>query len=321
METKANYVAVGIFTSSSPCWRRSASYTGQPARRRHRGETAVLRVRIPGSASGLGSGSAVLFNGVKVGDVTRVYIDVRTIRPRRSLKRSSTALTPITESTSADIGIAGLTGQANIELKGGTVGGKSILDAAAEAGEIAEITANPSALGNILQLTQNFLTRADGVLSSVETFVDEVRVPLTGTVTSAQKFADALGNNADAIDEFLASVGDLSKTFSSVSGKLDSTLASVEKLLDAVDEKKIDTIVSNVTAVTNNLKGASDNIETVVSNVDEAVKSISSLSQSANGTIAKVDKILDGVDASSINATMENIKVASETARRGGVGC
>lgn len=313
METKANYVAVGIFTVALLL--AMFGFVYWTAGIGGNNDTSTLLVRIPGSASGLGRGSAVLFNGVKVGDVTRIYIDVNdpTVALAETIIDSAT---PITETTTADVGIAGLTGQASIELKGGTVGGKSILETANETGETAEITANPSALGNILQLTQNFLTRADGVLSSVETFVDEVRVPLTGTVTSAQKFADALGRNADNIDEFLASVGDLSKTFSTVSVRLDSTLASVEKLLNAVDEKKIDAIVSNVTTVTDNLKGASANIDKVVANVDEAVKSINTLSKGATSTVGKVDQILSGVDAKSIQTTMDNIKVASETARK-----
>ena len=41
-----------------------------------RGETVPLRVRIPGSASGPGARQRGHFNGVKVGDVRRVYIDV-----------------------------------------------------------------------------------------------------------------------------------------------------------------------------------------------------------------------------------------------------
>src|SRR5690606_28477749 len=105
-----------------------------------RGETAALRVRIPGSASGLGRGSAVLFNGIKVGDVQRVYIDPT--NPNAAIADTTVdRLTPITESTRADIGLAGLTGQANIELKGGNVEEERLLDRAEDTGNLAEITA------------------------------------------------------------------------------------------------------------------------------------------------------------------------------------
>ena len=67
METKANYVLVGIFTLVAIV--AAFAFVYWTATIGDRGETALLRVRIPGSASGLARGSAVLFNGVKVGDV------------------------------------------------------------------------------------------------------------------------------------------------------------------------------------------------------------------------------------------------------------
>ena len=123
METRANYVIVGIFTLVAIV--AAFAFVYWTAAIGDRGETAMLRVRIPGSASGLGRGSAVLFNGVKVGDVRRVYIDVN--NPTVAIADTEIdRLTPITKSTQADIGIAGLTGQANIELKGADLDGSPI---------------------------------------------------------------------------------------------------------------------------------------------------------------------------------------------------
>lgn len=312
METKANYVAVGIFTLVMLLAAFGFVYwtagTGG-------GDFATLRVKIPGSASGLGRGSAVLFNGVKVGDVTRIFIDVND--PTVALADTKIdRLTPITKSTIADVGLAGLTGQASIELKGGVVGEENLLAVAEANGTVAEITANPSALGNILQLAQNFLTRADGVLSGVEDFVNDVKTPLVATVENAQKFSEALGRNSDNIDQFLASVGDLSKTLSGVSGRLDSTLAAAEDLLKAVDREKVTSIVNNVETFTNDLKGASDNLETVMSGVDKAVTSIATLSQNATGTLSKVDEIIASVDPATVRSAIDGIKQTTETARK-----
>ncbi|TKB26754.1 MAG: MCE family protein, partial [Mesorhizobium sp.] len=113
METRANYVIVGIFTLAAIL--AAFAFVYWTAAIGEKGETTVLRVRIPGSASGLGRGSFVLFNGVKVGDVRRVYIDVD--NPTAAIADTEIDRnTPITKSTQADIGLAGLTGQANIEL-------------------------------------------------------------------------------------------------------------------------------------------------------------------------------------------------------------
>jgi len=312
METKANYVAVGIFTLVMLLAAFGFVYwtagTGG-------GDFATLRVRIPGSASGLGRGSAVLFNGVKVGDVTRIFIDVND--PTVALADTKIdRLTPISKSTTADVGLAGLTGQASIELTGGVVGEENLLAIAEANGTVAEITANPSALGNILQLAQNFLTRADAVLTGVEDFVNDVKTPLVATAENARKFSEALSRNSDNIDQFLASVGDLSKTFSSVSGRLDSTLATVEDLLKAVDKDKITTIVGNVESVTSDLKGVTKNLETMMAGVDKAVSSITTLSQNATGTISKVDEIVANVDPATIRSAIDGIKQTTETARK-----
>ena len=176
METRANYVIVGIFTLVAIV--AAFAFVYWTAAIGDRGETATLRVRIPGSASGLGRGSAVLFNGVKVGDVRRVYIDV--LNPTVAIADAEIdRLTPITKSTQADIGLAGLTGQANIELKGADLKEANLLDEAERDGRVAEITANPSAVTNLLQTAQDIFTRADNVLTELEGFTRDVRGPLT----------------------------------------------------------------------------------------------------------------------------------------------
>ncbi len=342
METRANYVAVGIFTLALVLAAFGFVYWTSGVG--SGGDFAQLRVRIPGSASGLGRGSAVLFNGVKVGEVTRIFIDVNDPNVALADTRID-RLTPITRSTTADVGIAGLTGQASIELKGGAIGEANLLTEAEAADTVAEIQANPSALGNILQLAQNFLTRADNVLTTFEGFVTDVRGPLTATVQNAQKFSEALGSNADQIDSFLANVGKLSETVASVSGKLETTLDAAEGLLNAVDRDKVQTIVGNVETFTDRLKTASDQIDGIMTQVDTALTSvnkmtaeagtaISTLSRDAStaigrisdgatgtlervdGTLAKVDGIVSAVKPEDVQVALTNIRQTSETARR-----
>lgn len=318
METKANYVIVGLFTVLAVL--AAFGFVYWTAAIGDRGETSVLRIRIPGSASGLSRGSAVLFNGIKVGDVRRVYIDVT--NPTVAIADADIdRLTPITKSTKADIGLAGLTGQANIELKGADPKEVNLLDEAEKAGRIAEIVANPSAVTNLLQTAQDIFKRADTVLSQLEGFTKDVRGPLTQTVVNAQKFSDALGRNADGIDKFLASVATLSDELAGVSGKLDGTLKAAEGLLNSVDKDKVKTIVGNVETFTNDLSASSKRLETIMAEVDSTAKSIGKLSEGAVGTLAKVDGtltkvdgILENVDPKAVKDVIANIESASRTA-------
>lgn len=313
METKANYVAVGIFTILAVL--AAFGFVWWSAGLGEGGETTTLRVRIPGSASGLGRGSAVLFNGVKVGDVRRVYIDVS--NPSDAIADAEVdRLTPITRSTAADIGLAGLTGQANIELKGGNPAEPNLLDEAEAADRIAEIVANPSAVTNLLQTAQDIFRRADAVLVQLEGFVGEARGPLTETVRNVEQFSEALGRNAEGIDQFLANFSELSQSLANVSGQLDSTLKAAENILQAVDTAKIGSIVANVETFTETLRDATDEFNTIVAGVDKAVTSIGEFSDNANATLSRVDGMLQGVQPGQIGEAVRNIEAATTTARQ-----
>ncbi len=313
METRANYVIVGIFTLVAIV--AAFAFVYWTSAIGDRGELATLRVRIPGSASGLGRGSAVLFNGVKVGDVRRVYIDV--LNPTVAIADAEIdRLTPITKSTQADIGLAGLTGQANIELKGADLREANLLDEAERDGRVAEITANPSAVTNLLQTAQNIFTRADKVLTQLEGFATDVRGPLTVTAQNVQKFSDALARNSDGIDKFLESISALSEELQGVSGKLDGTLKAAENLLNSVDTKKIETIVGNVETFTSSLKDQSAKFDKIVSGVDTAVASVNDFAKQTQQTLTKVDDILDGVDAQTVRTALSNIEKASASANK-----
>jgi phospholipid/cholesterol/gamma-HCH transport system substrate-binding protein len=311
METRANYVIVGIFTIVAVLAAFGFVYWTSAVG--NRGETALLRIRIPGSASGLGRGSAVQFNGVKVGNIVRVYLDVN--KPTEAIADAEIdRLTPITKSTQADIGIAGLTGQANIDLKGADPNEPNLLAQAEEEGTIATITANPSAVTNLLQTAQDIFTRADNVLSQLEGFTRDVRGPLQTTVTNVQKFSDALARNSAGVDKFLDSVARLSDELAGVSGKLDGTLKAAEGILTAVDRDKVAEIVANARDFTDNLKRSSDDLEGVVTGVDAAVKSINQLAANGTQALAKVDGILAVVDPSVVRKAVADIGSASKNA-------
>lgn len=291
METKANYVAVGLFTLLLVLAGFGLVYwlygTGSS------GEMAQLRLRIPGSAAGLGRGSAVLFNGVKVGDIRRVYIDVST--PTSVIADAEIdKLTPISRSTRADIGLAGLTGQASVELKGGDPGEPNLFEEAEDQGRIAELTANPSAVTNLLQTAQDIFRRTDAILVTLEGFAADARGPLVETITNARDFSAALSRNAQGIDQFLASVSNLAETITNVSGRLDSTLEAAENLITAIDRDKVGNIVGNVETFTQRLQAATGDLEKIMGNVDQAAAAVRDLSQNAGGTLAKVDGLLDG---------------------------
>jgi len=100
METKANYLVVSIFTLLVSALALGFVYWIE--RLGDTRPTAMLEIRIPGSVTGLAVKSQVLFNGLKVGDVTRLFVDAS--NPDVVIAQTQIdATTPITRSTQAQL--------------------------------------------------------------------------------------------------------------------------------------------------------------------------------------------------------------------------
>ncbi len=125
METRANYATIGVFTLAVivACF----AFVYWLARYDESGTRKPLRILIPGSVTGLANGSQVLFNGIRIGDVTTLRInpqDPNQVEAMVSVDPNQ----PIKADTKATVGVQGLTGIASIELRGGTATLPSIFD-------------------------------------------------------------------------------------------------------------------------------------------------------------------------------------------------
>lgn len=310
METKANYVVVGLFTVLAVL--AAFGFIYWAAGIGDRSEMTPLRFRIMGSAAGLSRGSAVLFNGVRVGNVLRVYVDPDNPKYAVADAEVDRKQAPISRSTRADVGLAGLTGQASIELTGGDPNEPNLLEQAEEQGTIVTIDTSPSAVTNLLQTTQSVLTRADTMIGELEGFVSDARGPLTRTLVNVETFSDALAKNSDGIDRFLASVSELSTTLTAVSGRLDSTLEAAEGLLNSVDRQQVAQVMQNVDRFTQQLADAGGRLDGIVTGVQETVNALNTFSENANRTLGRVDGIVAGINAESVSAVVDNFAEASE---------
>ncbi len=312
METRANYIVVGIVTLAVLL--ASFGFVFWIAKFGDGSNRAKLEIRIPGSVTGLSVGSQVLFNGIKVGVVKRLAIDAQ--NPKGVIADTEVdSDTPITFKTEATLGFQGLTGQAYIELKGGDPNAINLLKAAEITGETPHIDADPGAVNNLINQAQDIAKKADQVLNGLDGFVKDNRQPLTETFANAQKFSDALAKNADGIDEFLSSVGTLSKTLTSVSGRLESTLTTAEELLKTVDKAKVDHILANADKVSTDLAASSGDIKKLTESIGKTVQSINAFSEKASQSLDGLDKILNATDATKVASAISNIEETAKSAK------
>ena len=313
METKANYAIVGFFTVLVMA--AAFGFVYWMSQYGRSGDMAQLAIRIPGSANGLSIGSPVRFNGIPVGSVRSLAIDADD--PRFSVAMTEVATSaPVKQSTSAVLEVQGLTGAAYIELSGGDSGAENILQRAFDTETAAVLQAEQSSVTNILSTADKILKRADAAITDIQGFVADARGPLTKTITNAEQFSDSLARNGKNIDEFLKSVGGLSETFRNLSGRLDSTLASVDSLIKAVDPKKVEDFVGNVDKISKDIAAASGDVKSTVEGFRKTAETFDTFGKNANAALDKVDTLIAAVDTQKVSGAIDNISVASADARK-----
>ncbi len=316
METRADYVTVGIFTVVTLIAAFMIVYfIARMGDSRH---LEPLDVRVPGSVTGLGESSQVFFNGIRVGTVKRLVLD--DTNPNMVIAKTEiNGTTPITRSTVATLGFQGLTGLAFIELKGGSLNEPNLLEEANKTDTVARIDADPSTFNNLLATAQDIFARANSALGELEGFVRDVRQPLTETIENSRNFSKTLNDNRDSVQQILNDTKQMMARLNTASEKVDSIMAKLDTMLSpdnknsvvvqaqetlASIQKATDTINQHIGPISENLEKFSGqglrNVEALVNDsrrsIDRIERSISDLEKNpqriiygGNGTVPQYD--------------------------------
>ena len=186
METRAPFIIVGAFVLAAigavfgfVYWLHNSAGAGV---------RTVHHVQFEGSVSGLLVGAAVLFNGLRVGEVTDLGLVADS--PRRvdaTIAVAST--TPVHVDTTVGLDFQGLTGVPVIALEGGKEVGVST--------STQTLVADPAAGQSMTQAARNALGRADTLLA-------ENAEPLKSTIANLKIFSESLAKNTGGLDSIVA---------------------------------------------------------------------------------------------------------------------
>lgn len=188
METRAPHALIGLFVLvvigaifGFVYWLHN---TGGLAKR------DAYEIRFQNSVAGLLTGAAVLFNGIKVGEVTELRLNPQD--PQQVTAMIAVAAnTPVRADTRVDLEFQGLTGVPVIALSGGS---KPF-----PGGAPPVLLADPTAGQSMTQAAREALRKVDTVLT-------ENAEPLRNTIANINTFAAALARNADKVDGILAGI-------------------------------------------------------------------------------------------------------------------
>lgn len=191
METRAPYALIGLFVMtvivaafSFVYWLHNGGGLG---------ERTVYRVHFENTVSGLLKGASVLFNGIRVGEVTSLQLD--TNNPQAITATIAVdAGAPVRADTKVGLDFQGLTGVPVVTLQGGSV---PMTTAAKAAGEPYVLIADPSAGQSMTNAARDTLRRLDTILT-------DNAEPLRNTMANLNTFTGALARNSDKLDGIVA---------------------------------------------------------------------------------------------------------------------
>ena len=285
METRANYVLIGVFTlaviAGGFLFVMWFSGLGKGA------EHKTYEVVFTGSVSGLSRGSLVSFNGLRVGEVTQISFFPND-PSRVAAMINVVANTPIKTDTKARLESQGLTGVATLALTGESSSAPPLEPGPNGAPPI--IKADRSDFQNLLETVQRISGKADEVLAKANKLLDENGPTVGDALRNIDQFSKALADNSAGVKTFLASVSDLGQKLGPLSSKLETLSGDVDAVVKAVDPAKVKNIVANADDFSAALARNKDNIDSTLADAATIAKRL-------DGTSQKLDATLDNLAA------------------------
>lgn len=245
METRASYILIGLFTLAVILAAFGFVYwfsqTGAG------GDRASYRVVFDGTVSGLRTGGAVLFNGIRVGEVSDLKLDAQD--PRKVVATISIDKNiPVRADTRVGLDFQGLTGIASIALKGGSA--DAALLKPGPNGQPPTLAADPAAAADVMQSVRELASRADSILVRVDRFLADNEKPLGNTIRNIDKFTETLGRNSERLDKIIEGIDNLVGSDSkSAVNEIAEAARAVRKLADNLDHRTAE-ITAGITKFT-----------------------------------------------------------------------
>lgn len=278
METRANYLMVGIFVLLLAggailfvIWLAKFQFDVQFAR---------YDIRHRGSITGLNTGSPVRFHGVRVGEVLDIGFDQDD--PEQILITIEVeGTTPIRSNTVATLEIEGLTGGLYVLLTGAS---KDAPPLSARPGEARpSIPSESSTLQQVLEGAPELVQKVNLLLAQASDLLNaENRAHVTSTLANLDSFSTTLAEHSGEIGSLIADASETSKNLRGASAAIETLAVSLKE-----DSTRL------VTRAETSLESIDDMANSINSSVSDTAKDARALM----GDLRKSAKGLHGVAA------------------------
>jgi phospholipid/cholesterol/gamma-HCH transport system substrate-binding protein len=253
MEDRAKYVLIGLFTFAVIAGGFAFIYwLHNTAGSR---ETASYRLIFDGSVAGLRVGAPVLFNGIRVGDVTDLGL---TSNPSEVAAIVTVdPATPVRKDTRVTLEYAGLTGIASVSLKGVLASSPPV---PAKEGEMPTLHAESNAGQDMSSAVRETLGKANAVIS-------ENQEAVHNAIVNLETFSKSLARNSEKLDQLVDNTTEAMGSFKQLGDNLDTRTAE----LTTSANKTLENANTLLDTATKHIDIIGKDAHRAITNIDKAV--------------------------------------------------
>ena len=279
METRANYVLIGVFTLAVIAG--AFGFVWWFERAGDAGSRVAYEIVFDGSVSGLRPASAVLFNGIRVGEVTSMSLDSGD-PSRVIIKVGVSPQTPIRTDTRASLEYQGLTGIASVALSGGQQGSPPI---AVEPGQLPRIAAEAGQMADLMSGAKQIMGRVDSIVMRVDRLLASNEKKLGQVVDDVSTFTSVLSKRSSNIDTLLVDASELARKLNGQADRLDGILKNVESFTGGGDKTGF---MTDLAEAAKSVRSLSDNLNRTAPNT---LKDYQALAADARRAVGEIERV------------------------------
>ncbi len=311
METRAKFALIGVFTL---CVIAAAFgfifwFSGS----RGGANLKSYQVIFDTPVTGLSRGGAVLFNGIRVGEVTDLSFYPRD--PRLVIARVDIAPdVPVKVSTKARLEFSGLTGVASVQIFDSDPKSPDLKPRQGDTIPTLRAVPTPS-LQNVLETVQTAGQHADEILVKVNQIVADNQVPINHTIANLEKLSEAL--DAAKINSAVDNISAIASKFDVE--KLNHAIGSIDTVVSSLDTSTVNHTLKSVDSFATALGDSSDNMRAIAHDASELVAKLKGSATTIdnlvatnagpiNDVIANLSRIVGSVDTGKINRTLDGVE-------------
>lgn len=284
METRANYVVVGLFVVALAAG--LFGFAVWLAKTQFETNVVYYDIYFTGPITGLKKGSVVSYHGITVGDVSDIEIDPKNLE-RVLVTIEVKASTPVRVDTVASIEIQGIAGIPYILLTGGMKSSPPLVKTPGERYPV--IASAPSKIEQVLagapatvERINILLARANELLSA------ENREAVTRTLQNLNKTSDAI---AAHIGDFESTAQDTAKTLANIRDA-SAALERTATQLEADSARLTESADRTMGAFTETAKTMNSSVQSVTKTVNPMLTQMRDAAESTKKMADQIDAMV-----------------------------